>query len=499
MGRSVSFVKGRGSLAHNNREFSTKNVDKERTAMNVVYVQEPLDEAYRKLFGEALDKYNEKQTRKDRQIPDYIEHIRTSKNGEKVFYENVVQVGTMHDTHVLSADGKVATAILDEYMRGFQARNPNLYVFNAVLHLDEKTPHLHIDYIPVAHGYSRGLETRNSLDRALKEQGITGEESRKGNSTQNWQKRERECVIGIMERHGFEYEAAMDTDRGNLSVNQYKAMAEEVESRVQAIPDKVESKPIPFSKDRVSVATEDLAALEEKAKLQEVKETVGKSLSTYIDEQREAADRYIEAYKESATKEISALKAGTQDAFLQADSLVREAQQLRLQAQREREQVISTKKKYDALYAEQAGLRTAYDSVVKENAELKTENASLKAQISSLKNEIATKVQEAVAPLKRQMRELGGLLLDVYKHLTSVIKATGMLLYDRNQGYAIENPTPKQQRLIDGIAEVSEMYARALKFDDLAEQMKTKVGLDPELKSVIEPQEKKPRTKGPER
>lgn len=95
-----------------------------------------------------------------------IEH---SGNKEKVFYENVVQIGKMEDTPVVDENGnlteeaKQAIEVLDKYANTFQERNPNLYVFNCVLHLDEATPHLHIDYIPVAHGYKKGLQTRNSL------------------------------------------------------------------------------------------------------------------------------------------------------------------------------------------------------------------------------------------------------------------------------------------------------------------------------------------------
>ena len=54
----------------------------------------------------------------------------------------------------------------------FQERNPNLYLFNCVMHLDEATPHLHIDYIPVANGYKTGMKTRNSLTKALQQMGF---------------------------------------------------------------------------------------------------------------------------------------------------------------------------------------------------------------------------------------------------------------------------------------------------------------------------------------
>ena len=137
--------------------------------MNRYYIRESLEEAYRKCFGEALDDYNSKQKRKDRLKTDYISEIRNSGNGEKVFYENIVQIGDQYDTGIrcsggsLSSDVQKAADVLEEYVKTFQERNPNLYLFNAAMHMDEATPHLHLDYIPVASGYKTGLKTRNSL------------------------------------------------------------------------------------------------------------------------------------------------------------------------------------------------------------------------------------------------------------------------------------------------------------------------------------------------
>lgn len=104
-------------------------------------------------------------------MTDYLSDIQNSENKEKQFYEIVVQIGRIEDTGVLDANGELSEAakgakeILDEYARSFQERNPNLYLFNAVLHMDEATPHLHLDYIPVAHGYNTKMLTRNSLTK----------------------------------------------------------------------------------------------------------------------------------------------------------------------------------------------------------------------------------------------------------------------------------------------------------------------------------------------
>ena len=97
MAKTISFVKGKGSIAHNNREFVAANVDRERTELNVIYVSQPIREAYDECFGEAVREYNEKQTRNDRKKDDYMSDIKNSGNGEKLFYENVIQIGKMSD------------------------------------------------------------------------------------------------------------------------------------------------------------------------------------------------------------------------------------------------------------------------------------------------------------------------------------------------------------------------------------------------------------------
>lgn len=174
MGKTISFVKGKGSISHNNRDFIAGNVDGDRMAWNEYYVRLPIREAYQQIFGPAIAEYNAKQKRKDRQVTDYLTDIKKSRNKEKQFYEIVVQIGRMEDTGVLDANGELSVAardakeILDEYAKSFQERNPNLYLFNAVLHIDEATPHLHLDYIPVAHGYKTKMHTRNSLAKHCK-------------------------------------------------------------------------------------------------------------------------------------------------------------------------------------------------------------------------------------------------------------------------------------------------------------------------------------------
>ena len=236
--KTISFPKGRGHLTHNNRDFICNNVVPERTAWNRIYIQEPLRDAYEKCFGQALRDYNAAQKRKDRQKDDYLKEIENSGNKEKAFYENIVQIGKKTDTPVtdengvLTEEAKAAIEVLDRYAKTFQERNPNLYLFNCVMHLDEATPHLHIDYIPVAHGYKNGMKIRNSLTKAFQQMGFAKAVSRKQNETVAWQEREREYLTELCREQGIEIEV-LGIQRDNLSLPEYKAAMREVEELEQ--------------------------------------------------------------------------------------------------------------------------------------------------------------------------------------------------------------------------------------------------------------------------
>ena len=219
MKRTISAMVGHGSVNHNSRKFHAKNTDPERSHLNVTYCQENIKAVYHELFDEALERYNAKQTRADRKIENYYEKIRSGKQ-EKPFHEIILQVGNKDDMRADSDEGRLAAAVLDEYMKAFQERNPNLRVFSAHLHMDEATPHLHIDFVPFTTGSKRGLDTRVSLKQALAAQGFKGG-TRGDTEWSQWVRSEKEQLSAVMERHGIEWEDKGTHDK-HLSVLDYK-------------------------------------------------------------------------------------------------------------------------------------------------------------------------------------------------------------------------------------------------------------------------------------
>lgn len=237
MKRTISVMVGKGSVSHNSRKFNAKNTDPERTQFNREYCNEDIRKVYHELFDDALRAYNEKQTRRDRVIEDYYEKIRRGKQ-EKPFHEVILQIGSRDDTGATSDNGKLAECVLDEYMHGFQERNPNLRVFSAHLHMDEATPHLHIDFIPFITGSKRGLETRVSLKQALASQGFRG--GTRGDTEWNqWVYSEKQQLAKVMERHSIEWEQK-GTHEKHLSVLDYekKMRTQEVDLLTKTIEEK---------------------------------------------------------------------------------------------------------------------------------------------------------------------------------------------------------------------------------------------------------------------
>lgn len=237
MKRTISAMVGKGSVNHNSRKFKAENVDAERSHLNVDYCNENIKKVYYELFDEALARYNTKQTRADRKIANYYEKIRSSKQ-EKPFHELILQIGDKENMGAESENGQLAKQVLNAYYRGFQARNPNLYVFSAHLHMDEATPHLHIDFVPFTTGSKRGLDTRVSLKQALAAQGFKGG-SRSETEWNQWVQSEKKQLAAVMERYGIEWEQKGSHEK-HLSVLDYKKQqrTEEIERLENKITDK---------------------------------------------------------------------------------------------------------------------------------------------------------------------------------------------------------------------------------------------------------------------
>lgn len=377
---SISMPQGKGNIRHNIRGYERNewpdNIDRARTPDNVVWKHETMAHAYHRIFDVALNEYNSGQKRADRRIGNYRTHINNSKNGEKEFYEDVLQWGKKEDFEAHPELRQVAKECLVEYIKGFSARNPNLELVGAYIHMDEVSPHMHFDYIPVASGYKTGMAKRNSLDRAMKQMGFGKTlRDKKDNATKQWKEHEREVFKKICLRHGLEVDPERQLNRKNLSVEEYKEIKESVVQ--EALEEKA------TVENQVRAMQKDLKELQKDAQ-----EAHKDALSAQFDYQHavlrkgtlEAEIKRLEEEKAKSVAEKAKIIAETEKEvekrLAEADKVVIRAGELRSEAKKTLQQA-----EIDAEAIRKAAVPEQIRMLQNQVSELERENYNLKLEL----------------------------------------------------------------------------------------------------------------------
>ena len=465
---TVSIAKGRGYLNHNDRSIdrvSEKSWDPESSRKNVICRNIPIQDAYNQIFGKALSEYNQRQidvNHPERQIKNYYDHISRSKQ-EKPFYEFVVAFGNMNDkdTEIYP----VLQRCLDEYITNFDERNPNFKVFQKIVHLDEKgIDHAHLDFIPVSTHNKRGLSVKNSFRGALKEMGYTGK-----TAFLDWRQSEEKYMAEILERHGLEFERGSGRDE-HLNVRQYQAEAREINRLAQQKLKNMELPSIPEPEIKTNPITKSESVKLSKAEFDKIKQVID----------------YQQTQITSLEAQKSDLSAKLKNVELKLDTArkkpyMRENETLTQELKKESDFSEKLTKKYEKLGNECVELRKSCNKLKKEVSNLHQENNDLKKENSSQFRKI-----------KELERKISDISLDFHYKLTrayvsikTIVQAVGMLKYDKDEGYGIENITDKQERLIDGVSEYGSALAKENEYPELAKQMDKKVGIDESIESFV--------------
>lgn len=230
-----SISRGKTAQKHNtrecyrDREHTPDNIDFDRRADNIVLVNRPIEEVYEACFGAAAEAYNAKQVEKghaERQIPDYLEHVRKDKKLNEM-YEFVVQLGNMEE----HPDPEVAAAIYREWLDGFSHRyGAQFCIKQAIIHMDEAVAHMHVEVVPVAES-KRGLAVQNSMNKAVKQAGHADYKD----MLAGWD----EILTEVMKAHGIERVAGdREKQMGGVDINTYKrtkAAEREHEQRLECL------------------------------------------------------------------------------------------------------------------------------------------------------------------------------------------------------------------------------------------------------------------------
>lgn len=218
--RTLSITIGGGDIRHNNRLFRPSNVDHSRTPDNITLAREDIQDAYHRLFNDSVTKYNELQKRNDRKIKNYFDKIYRSKK-EKPFYEFIAQVGNRGD----QPDQKKCVEILEDFHKMMQKDYPNMAIFNSVIHVDESTPHLHLDFIPIGEGYKKGLEKRVSMQKALQNLGFSNYADFRNELMQKFEI--------IAKKHEIERKRDVAIGERHLTIQDYRALQRMAEQKIE--------------------------------------------------------------------------------------------------------------------------------------------------------------------------------------------------------------------------------------------------------------------------
>ena len=412
MGVGVSFSQNKGNLSHNERKFYTNNIDIDRSKDNLQFYSLSVEEAYKEYFGNAIDEYNRTQKRKDRlkSVDKYLFELRENehkKGAEKPFYEIVVQIGDKNTCNILNNKEQAENAknVLIEYVKGWQDRNPNLRVFNATIHMDETTPHLHLDYIPVATGYKQGLKVRNSLSKALECQGLGKGVGRNDNASIRWQKQEREVIKDLAINHGFEIEEKC-VDRPHLSVSEYKRASDDLNERIERNLEvlEVSKTKVPFS-DKVMIKESDLAALENLSKLGQQARNAATEHDLALTADFELKNKQLKDREYQITNQENKITQKLKEAE-KALQIATSAKEI---AQEQEKNSKHMKSIYEKLYNEQKNLNQEYSELLKKNVSFSQEISKLSDDIKYLKqthSEKVTSLNTQIAQAKNDVSKL---------------------------------------------------------------------------------------------
>ncbi|WOA66715.1 plasmid recombination protein (plasmid) [Bacillus mycoides] len=377
---SISFNQShQSSLSHNNREniYGNPGIDPSRLDENIYFVQKDIRSVYKDVFQEVVDKYNEKQKRNDRKIQDYYDKIHKNEKTHEQ-RELVVAVGEGKDNPKYREAKKEA---LKQYAEAFQGRNPNLAVYNMVLHDDEANPHLHINYVPNFES-SRGLTRRVGMDRALQQQGVQG----KGTELiANWRQLETAYIESLAKKHIPEFERSNVGSHKYMKVRQYKEYAEAV-SNIENQFNEI-SKRLPNNKITLKTKKKEIKT-EVKPKLIGKPEIIEKETGNYV-----FSPKQLEKVEELITAAVTVKKDYER---LQNTDLVKENRELNRQV--------------DSLYDSLKESQKINLELKEENRKLNTEIGSLKIHIKDLKENIRVLYQQTKKAFKEKFKVFRGII-----------------------------------------------------------------------------------------
>jgi len=373
--------------------------------------------------------------------------------------------------------------------------------------MDEATPHLHIDYIPVGH-YTRGMDTQNGLAKALEEMGHG-----KGKGAINeWRLSERKVLEDICKTHGIKIKEPEKGRGYSLTPDEYKAQVEAEKAELKRGLAELEVKKGQLEKEiaplvKMEVRAEQIKTKDENGKdIHKVSKSMfgNKEMVTMPKEDYDKMMSQSKSYRVNRPK-IQKLEAD-QEAVRKRESA---ADGRERELFKKAETLAVKEKQVDGMYNTQANLNAVHEQLRREHDALQKKHSDMVKQANEqIKkgNETITSLNAQISPLRNELEQARQNLTEklerAYEGFQSAVKGLNMLKYGFNDG--TPNPykaelTPQQGRLVDGITNKASEWVKQDGFPEIADTMKNSMGLSKSIEQAVKALEPKQRSRGLER
>lgn len=420
MGMSISLKKDarKTNIKHNNRKMGDEekerngHIDFSRSDENKYLVSKSLKELYKNEFGQAQKDYNDKQKRSDRKIENYYDHIQKGKK-TSLQQEMILQVGDKDDFSGNPENQKIANEVLEEWFQKFEERNPNLKVYNAVIHNDEASPHMHLNFVPIATGYKRGMDKQVSFDKALFQQDNSLNKER---PFDEWRNKEVQLLEKMLKERGIERNlVGTNTYRDVRTFKEQKDELRELEKRTLERKQEFEevygklretAEDLDFKERKVAVL--DGKILENEKKIVDSQQKLEKQRET-LQEDVQGLLKAVESSK--SVESIQVDKGGVFD---------RKSVKMSVE---DFESIKTLAKASEALKTQNKELQKDLNVTRKENREVQQENIELKDKNKELKVE-NSRLEEANRKSLKTVEYLKEMIYLIKKHSEKYLKIT---------------------------------------------------------------------------
>lgn len=331
-----------------NEKVVSKESHIDQNGVHETWHDEKVRDAYKRIFGQAVTKYNEQQTRPERRIKNYFNTVQEDVKKHPV-YEMIIGVYGKDENGVQLCSEEQGKDIMKAFVDGWEERNPNLELIGAYYHADEQgEPHVHIDYIPIAHGYTKGMDTQNGLVKAYGEMGI--EKQGRVTAQMQWEARENKCLEQLCNDRGLEVEHPREENRQHIETSQFKAQQalESTIDNTKGLLDthdelRAETGKLEAQRDKANIQAQ--KALERKARAVKIRKDKDGDGYTYDKTLTNEIKQIAKEVKEEV-KKISRTDLDTQIQYEQAEQFRIQREQLLADGKKEKARLIAEGQKY---------------------------------------------------------------------------------------------------------------------------------------------------------